>query len=529
MDGVQISPLFHHESITGASIPTESFAISASDRRVDGGNTQVAGNFWVSVSHAEARYATARGKYCLYHIDGCTSTGVSFASKKRCSDFDWIREELIRAFPGVLIPPIRRIQESIEHFEERFEENKRASLEDFLHGIFCRDSLAKSGIFTTWLRREEGADMATLKKEASLRPITDQLIEFRTMFEEDVRHFQAQARLRRCHPQQQLLVLIDRASTFRQHLEQHMAMLMRLHQRLGQLASLACSEVACAADVADLLFGHKEQEDQFLSDYGESDFLGSTSIIGESRRPDLTTAVRADEKLQRMSAPARGLDIVCLRIAREIQQCVAMREASESLDRLVKLKNETLGQVEKEGMHLDVVQASKRGYWIDAFVHRKNKSVQVSEIQNRIERLQVDLEALEQWIQLARYVHVGYDIPLFLRKRIASYGDAVHYFTKKRSDFLTTESQIWKNYLNHINPELPHDTANGEQSTVPSMHSTTPTPDEFTNGTPKERENQPSQEHVQSQGGIPTSTGKGDAGVRISNQWVASVMQPVSV
>lgn len=105
--------------------------------------------------------------YTSYYVNVTTTKSV-FAVKncnvqRRFKDFCWLEEELIKKFPGCIIPPIPD-KKQIGKFDDEFVETRRRGLEKFLQRIGAHEDLSESSAFVTFLQGEE-SEMNKAKDE----------------------------------------------------------------------------------------------------------------------------------------------------------------------------------------------------------------------------------------------------------------------------------------------------------------------------------------------------------------------------
>ena len=137
-------------------------------------------NYQVNVTDPENK-SIGLGKYTVYLVSGITPDGHNFSTRKRYSDFEWLRSTLVMQFPGVFIPPIPK-KKKVGRFEKGFIEFRRRYLEEFLKRIFNRNYLASSELVRTWLNRSDSG-MEALKKEESNRPLFDIVTQYFSSFD----------------------------------------------------------------------------------------------------------------------------------------------------------------------------------------------------------------------------------------------------------------------------------------------------------------------------------------------------------
>ena len=105
--------------------------------------------------------------YTSYYVNVTTTKSV-FSIKncnvqRRFKDFCWLEEELIKKFPGCVIPPIPD-KKQIGKFDDEFIETRRRGLEKFLQRVGAHEDLCEASAFVTFLQGEE-SEMNKAKDE----------------------------------------------------------------------------------------------------------------------------------------------------------------------------------------------------------------------------------------------------------------------------------------------------------------------------------------------------------------------------
>lgn len=105
---------------------------------------------------------------------------MTFSARKRYSDFEWLRETLIKNCPGVLVPqlPDKSFQ---NRFDESFIEHRRARLQKFLEKLFEKSYFQNHAVVKGWLSCPEYS-VDSFKKEFSVKRIEDIVNDYKTLF-----------------------------------------------------------------------------------------------------------------------------------------------------------------------------------------------------------------------------------------------------------------------------------------------------------------------------------------------------------
>ena len=106
------------------------------------------------------------GTYVTYKVNTETDRKQfdqsRFTVVKRYSDFDWLRQHLVRTYPGVIVPPLPE-KSLIHKSESAFVEMRRRSLQTFLNRIANHEVLCRDETFRRFL--QDSADMFALHKK----------------------------------------------------------------------------------------------------------------------------------------------------------------------------------------------------------------------------------------------------------------------------------------------------------------------------------------------------------------------------
>eukprot|EP00922_Rhytidocystis_sp_ex-Travisia-forbesii_P025695 GHVS01037701.1.p1 GENE.GHVS01037701.1~~GHVS01037701.1.p1 ORF type:complete len:685 (+),score=88.85 GHVS01037701.1:2529-4583(+) len=395
---------------------------------VDGlyGTELRAEKFKVRVSDPEVRSGTAGplSKYIVYLVTGSSGRCGKFSSRKRYSDFQWLRDQLVLTLPGVFIPPLPRKQK-LGRFEEQFVEARRTGLEEFLGRLFNRRNICDTSLFRIWLVRPEGG-MEMLKKEFASRRSQDVLNDYKLIYAQYLNNIGSCSRSH-----------LTRFIWFKQFLQKHLATLQELHGGLSKLASLSNSQFYTISNVYSEFCDLKRQE---------NDFLSKVPDIDQPGRDDISGVIYAEAQ-RRRSAPAHVYDLMEYILAREIEDTESMVDATSSLDRLVNLKHQNHHAIDREEQCLRAVQRSSRGGFMAAWFHRKDKDTQMHEIRVNIERLRAEILTLDELIDLSRLVLVCSEMPVFLKSKIVTYNATVREFMHKQQAMSMEEVDVWRSYF----------------------------------------------------------------------------------
>ncbi|KAF4681253.1 hypothetical protein FOZ60_012420 [Perkinsus olseni] len=159
----------------------------------------------VSVTDPQTKRAGPAGihKITTYGITVTGASGVSSNTRKRYTDFTVLREELVRSFPGMFVPPLASksqfhvllkqpttaVMNQIKP-TDRVVEARRQSLEEFLTRCCARPWLRNSPVMAAFLATQENT-YETAKKEFASKSMETMLEEFdRAVYDREVPEFQ---------------------------------------------------------------------------------------------------------------------------------------------------------------------------------------------------------------------------------------------------------------------------------------------------------------------------------------------------
>ncbi len=78
---------------------------------------------------------------------------------RRYNDFTWLSNELIKDYPGAIVPPLPE-KLTLGRFSSEFVESRRRALERFLSRILLHPDLGNAACFVTFLQGDESFSRA---------------------------------------------------------------------------------------------------------------------------------------------------------------------------------------------------------------------------------------------------------------------------------------------------------------------------------------------------------------------------------
>lgn len=332
----------------------------------------------------------AMSRYTTYLVRGVLGASDSFSSRKRYSDFEWLRKALTTHFPGVPVPKIPPKQ-TTGRFEEAFVEERRAGLEVFLQRCLRRRQIAQgSPLLQAFLQASEAA-MEELRKEYDRRSIAEKCREFKVAFARELGSLEVaadEARLAECKNflDGQVKRLRDLTEAFADSAKAQRAARQAAVTTQRKLEAVCCEESGMLAD----------------------------AHVSEQPRVELLAAFRQQsESLE--DAPALHYDVLQAAAERELDDTEAMQEAVKELDQMggaladLKKKVETVEATKKS---LEEGGSAPSG--LMSMFGRQDKETQLTLLRADLDKANEDAVAVEEWFAAARTVALGQEMATFL-------------------------------------------------------------------------------------------------------------------
>ncbi|KAH7647386.1 hypothetical protein FG379_003053 [Cryptosporidium bovis] len=406
-------------------------------------------NYQVNVTDPENK-SMGLGKYTVYLVSGVTPDGHNFSTRKRYSDFEWLRSTLVMQFPGVFIPPIPK-KKKVGRFEKDFIEFRRRYLEEFLRRIFNRNYLVSSELVRTWLNRSDSG-METLKKEESNRPLFDIVTQYFSSFDSVLstdntsNHGFGRPSNRFSVPK----VDTSPISEFSSRLESHFAKLEQLSEHLN---TITCSYNR---------IHHSFKEIPSL-------FHNICLDNGTNSRLDLSTIFMNLYNMNSSSAQ-KHYDMLHGIITREMNDTECMIEAVQTLEKmqcLLNPNNSSFGGDEanvneyrsnslsnsNNNTITSVVSSAAKGIvsGFSLFTSKSREGSFTSESNlSKLERYREDQSALRTLLSAGRVVLVIHEMPHFFSEKIDVFNSTIAEFIKRQSQCSFTESEFWNKVFNKL-------------------------------------------------------------------------------
>lgn len=361
-----------------------------------------------SQAHGEARVSQPEthtgkvGQYSTYLVE--VSLGEeSFTSRKRYSDFEWLRKAICTCFPGVRIPQLPRKQNKALGLlsktgisgDAAFIEARRAGLESFLQSVLCRRELCvDSQILKKFLAAANEQDLEDLKKQIDGVSVSAKYQKYAQIFEEFKEPTIA--------PEE------DRIAQTRQFLSAQTEHLWDLMNGFKEVvdAQQAVTKAVSQAETALTAVSHAE-----------------SGNLDSPARGELLTGLR-HQRDSMQAFPAMHYDLLLMATEREALDAEAMLEALDSVDVLrkdleeAKRKLETLATTITNVLAGGEIPSSGTGVArMFGMAAPKDRDAWVANKRKEQEQMQKDAIAMGDFLILARNVLVCREIDRYTEGR----------------------------------------------------------------------------------------------------------------
>ncbi|KAJ1610202.1 PX domain-containing protein [Cryptosporidium canis] len=407
-------------------------------------------NYQVSVTDPENK-SIGLGKYTVYLVSGITPDGHNFSTRKRYSDFEWLRSTLVIQFPGVFIPPIPK-KKKVGRFEKDFIEFRRRYLEEFLRRIFNRVYLVSSSIVRTWLNRSDSG-METLKKEEANRPLFDIVTQYFSSFDsvlsaDDSNNRPGKPSNRFSVP----TVDISPISEFSNRLETHFIQLEQLSEHLNAITTSYNRAHSSLKEIP-----------AFFHNISQSTNNGS--------RFDLSSIFQNFYTINSNSIQ-KHYDMLYSIIAREMNDTECMLEAVQTLEKMQCLlnangsatqcsdevyasdfKSSSLTNSNLNNSLTSVVSSAAKGL-VSGFSLFSSKTREGSFTSDsnlsKLERYREDQSALRTLLSAGRVVLIIHEMPHFFSEKNNIFNNTIQEFIIRQSRSSNIESEFWGKVLDQL-------------------------------------------------------------------------------
>jgi len=337
------------------------------------------------------------GQYTTYLVE-VSLGGENFSSRKRYSDFEWLRKAICACFPGVRIPPLPKKQNKALGLlaktgisgDAAFIEARRVGLEHFLRNILRRSELCvESQILKKFLAASTEQDLDELKKKIDGVSVSAKYQKYAQIFAE---FKEASA------PED------DRIAKTRQFLSSQIPQLWDLSDGFKEVvdAQQAVTKAVSHAEVALTSVSHTE-----------------SGILDTPARGDLLAGLR-QQRDNMQAFPAMHYDLLLTSVEQEVLDAEAMLEALDSLDALRRDLDEAKRKLETLGTSLTNVLAGGEIPSSGTGVARmfgiaapKDREVWLADKKKEQEQMQKDAIAMGEFLILARNVLLCREIDKF--------------------------------------------------------------------------------------------------------------------
>ncbi|KAF4666067.1 hypothetical protein FOL47_004290 [Perkinsus chesapeaki] len=473
----------------------------------------------VSVTDPQTKRAGPAGihKITTYAVSVTGASGVSSNTRKRYTDFTVLREELVRSFPGIFVPPLASksqfhvllkqpttaVMNQIKP-TDRVVEARRQSLEEFLTRCCARPWLRNSPIMATFLATQENTyEMA--KKDFANKSMESMIEDFnRAIYDREVPEYQASAQragsadvttteegsstkenespkegdngeeqqaAETSGSQVDIRPLVTTAKTY---LGDHKSALKKL---LAQLSTSAES-----FNKATLALGqchYKLQDINTIATQGAGHALCEAEHQKDIVRVNLADAFYEQKNI--LSAPAQAfhLELLASVIQREVTDCSAMME---SIDKVVelgemkdklndKIRQKTGGSSKKSGM----TSMLKHPVKTVEGTFKKDSSAPASgaagTASDSLQKLYDQRDMVEAYYWRSGYNATMIEMKKFMESKTIVYNEVAKEFVKRTTETHRQLADLWGKVEVQEKPWTPIEPAPGSQhiSSLPAF------------------------------------------------------------
>lgn len=374
---------------------------------------------------------SAINKYTTYLVQAKMGE-ESLNSRKRYSDFEWLRKALTACFPGVRIPPLPKKHSTAQGVlaktgvsEDGFIEARRAGLEDFLKRCFKRRELCiDSKLLKGFLGQSSDEALEEFKRK----------IDNVSMGGKCQKYAQIYADVKDASPPAE-----DRVELCSQFLTDQM-------QQLRELAD-GYKEVADAQEAATKALLGAQLKLAAIS-HSEASALTRAGVPKEAR-VELVEGLRQQSKIMQ-AAPAMHYDLLYEAAERELLEAEAMHEAIESVEGLKSDMQEATEKAQVMGKTLEGVLAGGEIPSTGTGVARmlgiskpKDREERIAEMKADHEKKQKDVTAMQEFQQLAEKVLVCREIDRFFSEKVTGHRQAKDSFASLSQSSAERFVSIW--------------------------------------------------------------------------------------
>jgi len=401
----------------------------------------------VAVDHPETQSEMGgMNKYTTYQVNGVLN-GSSFTSRKRYSDFLWLRTALCKCLPGMFLPELPG-KHAIGRFDAEFLEERRQGLQQFLRRLFQRSEISIGLPLVLNFLASTKDELLSLKADVEARPIANLQQDYATVFGE---------------------LLADNAppksdkgfQMVKGFLELHVPLLKAAQVSTVALQKAEAAMLTQSTDVGKALQALTDEETDLLTKAGQP----QTQL-----RQDLLERLSQDIQFQRAG---RATQTLSASLQREIEDCEAAQESLLSIENLqqrllaarhkISIDSASLASLRGEATPSNAdaspmassVDMRKRDKTKEFFGKIKstvcdvaaksglNKDKRMAELADSIERDSQECVVLEAFIDAVRTVFSATEITAFLETKVAGCMWAQAAFSAQKAELSEALKVCW--------------------------------------------------------------------------------------
>lgn len=384
------------------ALPVSAGRITISDPRTQGGSVNCHTTYLVSATLGSRK----------------------FESRKRYKDFEWLRNALVRHYPGIPIPHLPR-KKKTGRFDDVFIEERRSGLEEFCKRLFLRPAFVQNLLLTFLETQEDQVD--SMKKIFDHRNVDDMWNDYQAAFAKDLVSVGLPD-----HPD-------DTLGECKAFLEKRLPVLKENINGFSKMAEL-----------------QREQKKQMglfqrrLADFSKKD--PPLSNVGVTRKLEMefSQAIKTQNQFRN-----NGPELLLATAQREEEDFEAMQEALTSIAHLRKQLQDLRAKVKADEHKQDYLsekvhkkhQQDERGAkhhsWREKF-GRKDKDTQLAEINDSLRASRHLLDQAKAFHAAAENMFIFHEVGKFHAEVAAIHRWSAEAFAQRQIEFAQASSSIWK-------------------------------------------------------------------------------------
>lgn len=393
------------------------------------------------VTHQQTMQAV---KHTTYLVEGTLGL-TQFSSRKRYSDFEWLRAILPTQLPGIMLPALPMKQRN-QRFEDSFVEERRQGLEQFLRALLMREGIVRScHVVARFLAIADQEQLEQLKKEVSNRSLMDTCGEYTVIFanqlgscqppSDDAKFAEAKDFLQ-CH-KVQLQDSINAVTRLCQHHRDVTAATSTVHAKL----------TAMHDEEISLSFPSGAERERMIAVLGKD-----SGICSEAPKAHYEVLLAS---LETELASARALDeaIESIGIVQKRLQAVQKRIEATRAEKQRLVNNPVMEDFVDARRDSDVTEPGdlasrqrKRDKILNAFDKLKSRdpAQQLENVRTRLEEELQEANFGEELVRMARTVCAWFELPSYVKDKLSGIRESYEQVIDSKADTATRVSDVYR-------------------------------------------------------------------------------------